>query len=132
MKRASVMVIGEAVGMVWTPEPGIANSTTSSPGAALESRTAWRNDPGPESFVFVTVRVVAASGAAPTPAASTTASEARRMSRMVSSFEHHAQRERERDQDSACARTHERSRIGGRDLGRRARSGVAHTLGGDE
>jgi hypothetical protein len=36
----------------------------SAPGAALASRMAWRREPGPESLVFVTVKV--AAGAAVT------------------------------------------------------------------
>src|SRR5262245_23315893 len=59
MKRPSVTGSGDAVAMVWTPEPGIANSMMSNPGAALESRIACRSDPGPESFTLVTVCVAA-------------------------------------------------------------------------
>src|SRR5215831_3574705 len=45
--------------MVWTPEPGIANAIVSAPGWPFASRIAWRSDPVPESFVFVTVNVSA-------------------------------------------------------------------------
>src|SRR5262245_39277863 len=45
--------------------PVIANSITSASGVTLLSRMAWRNDPGPESFVFVTVKTEADALVAP-------------------------------------------------------------------
>src|SRR5215475_7640091 len=39
------------------PAPLTLNAIVSMPAAALASRIAWRSDPGPESFVLVTVNV---------------------------------------------------------------------------
>src|SRR6266536_1120272 len=50
--------------IVWTPGPGMLKAIGSAPGAALASRVAWRRGLGPESLVFVTVKV--AAGAAVT------------------------------------------------------------------
>ena len=51
------------VGMiVCTPAPGMLKSIVSAPALALASRIAWRSEPGPESLVFVTVKVAAATG----------------------------------------------------------------------
>ena len=41
-----------------TPEPLMLKVIVSAPGFAFASRIAWRSDPAPESFVFVTVYVV--------------------------------------------------------------------------
>ena len=48
--------------IVWTPAPGMAKAIRSVSALALASRIAWRSDPAPESFVFVTVKVAAATG----------------------------------------------------------------------
>ena len=46
---------GEAGAIVWTPVPGMAKSIVLVPPvAALESRMAWRSEPGPLSAVVVT------------------------------------------------------------------------------
>ncbi len=50
--------------MVCTPAPGIAKAIVSAPTLALASSIAWRSDPAPESFTFVTVNVAAESGRA--------------------------------------------------------------------
>src|SRR5262245_30027134 len=47
--------------IVWTPAPGMLNAIVSRPGFPFASRIAWRSDPGPESLVFVTVKVAAES-----------------------------------------------------------------------
>src|SRR5579883_3403275 len=48
--------------MTWTPAPGISNVIVSRPGLALASRIACRNESGPESFVFLTTKVVGVPG----------------------------------------------------------------------
>ena len=55
---------GVAGAIVWTPEPGIANWIVCGPALPLASRIAWRNEPAPESAVFVTVNVAALRGMA--------------------------------------------------------------------
>src|SRR6266542_1019019 len=50
--------------MVWTPAPGVLKTIVSAPEVALASRIAWRKEPGPESFVLVTVNVAEAEAAA--------------------------------------------------------------------
>ncbi len=42
--------------MVRTPAPGMLKVMRSCPGTALASRTAWRSEPAPASFVFVTAK----------------------------------------------------------------------------
>src|ERR1051325_3516957 len=44
----------------FTPEPGMLKAMVSVPVAALASRIACRREPGPLSFVLMTVKVVAA------------------------------------------------------------------------
>jgi hypothetical protein len=46
--------------------PEMVNSMMSAPAFALALRIAWRRDPAPESFVFVTVKVAAFRDAAAT------------------------------------------------------------------
>ena len=50
--------------IVWTPAPGMLKAIVSKPAVALASRIAWRNEPGPLSSVFVTVKVAAKAPAA--------------------------------------------------------------------
>ena len=51
--------------------PVTAKVIVSAPGTALASRIAWRSDPGPESLVVVTLKLVAWTGAAETSAIAT-------------------------------------------------------------
>ena len=49
---------GESGAIVWTPGPGISKSIVFvAPVAALESRIAWRSEPGPLSPVLLTRKV---------------------------------------------------------------------------
>jgi hypothetical protein len=43
--------------IVWTPDPGMLKAITPPLPTASASRIAWRNEPGPESLVLVTVKV---------------------------------------------------------------------------
>src|SRR5215217_4176641 len=45
--------------MVWTPAPGMLKVMSSGPEFAFASRMAWRREPAPESFVFVTAKPAA-------------------------------------------------------------------------
>jgi hypothetical protein len=68
MKTASVTTGSCVAGViVCTPDPVMVKSIVSRPGLALASRIAWRSEPAPESFVFVTVNVAAARGIAAVP-----------------------------------------------------------------
>src|ERR1044071_313489 len=50
---------GERGLMVWTPAPGMLKVMLSTPAVAFASRMAWRREPAPASFVFVTTKPAA-------------------------------------------------------------------------
>ena len=53
--------------------PVTANEIVSAPGTRFASETAWRDEPEPESFVFVTSNVAAAAGGTTTTTAAAAA-----------------------------------------------------------
>ena len=59
------MIGGRALNRLIVAGGVTAKTMSSGPAAALASMTAWRTLPGPESFVLVTVKVVAVAGPAP-------------------------------------------------------------------
>src|SRR5262245_5448695 len=62
MRTGPVSGCRELAGVtVWELAPGMLNAIASIPGFPFASRIALRNDPGPESFVLVTVKVAADS-----------------------------------------------------------------------
>src|SRR5260370_27329143 len=62
MVTAWVIVGRTVIGLiVWTPAPGMLNAIVPPP-MELASRIAWRNEPVPESLVFITVKTKGVAG----------------------------------------------------------------------